>query len=181
MGEPEKQLVAEAEPGQGNDPAPLSWNVFKMQYCGCWSHTSTPGLKAPKDMQKQEFGELVARVCERLFWTSAEGRRARLNKLVRCSVFQELHTSGELHYHFPVLADRPWSCVPLQRALRADGIAVEFSTTHDYYWTTFIYLRVPGDRPGDKKEADLDLDPWLSQGHPSLNDTLREIPRCTCL
>jgi len=173
--EAEGQLVVPE--GLNQSLAAVDWNVFKMQYCGCWSHTSMPGLKAPRDMPKAEFGELVQRLCERLFRTSSERRRTRLNKLGLCSVFQELHANQEVHYHFPVLADRPWSCVPLQRALRAEGIAVEFSTTHDYYWTTFIYLTVPGDGPDDKKEGDLDRNPWLGPGHPTVLDTLKDIPR----
>ena len=135
--------------------------LAKEQYCGCWAHPQTAGLKAPKDMAKAELGELLLRLADQHFRSTTNSRRQRLNRLRLCSVFGEDHADGNLHYHFPISADRPWSYVPLQQALRREGIAVEFSTTHDYYWTTFMYLAVPGSNPGDKREEDLDLDPWL--------------------
>ena len=92
----EAQLVAPE--GRNQNVAAADWNVVKMQYCGCWAHTSTPGLKAPRDMPKADFGELVQRLCEGLFRTSSERRRTRLNKLGLSSVFQELHANQELHY-----------------------------------------------------------------------------------
>ena len=148
-----------------------------MQYHGVWSHSDHPERKSPEDMPKQEFGELLLRLTEKVFRKSSESRRARLNKLNLAAVFQELHTSGKPHYHFPVLADRPWSYEPLKKELRKEMIFVEFSVEHDYYWTNFVYLTVPGTSPGDKTEEDLDSDPWLSPGHLSLKETLQNIPR----
>jgi hypothetical protein len=104
-------------------------------------------------------------------------KRARLNRLTRHSVFAEKHACGALHYHFPCLAEMPWSFVPLTRALRMEGIYVDFSCTHDYYWTTIVYLAVPDSMPGRKTEADLDHEPWLSPGHPAVRELLEDMPR----
>jgi hypothetical protein len=65
----------------------------------------------------------------------------------------------------------------LKRVLRAQGIHVEFSSDHDYYWTSFVYVAVPSAVPGGKTDVDLDQDPWLSPGHPSVRDTLADMPR----
>lgn len=161
-----------AGPADGADYIP-----HRMQYHGTWSHSDDPTRKSPESMSKQEFGDLVIRLSDRVFRRSAQARRTRLNKLVQSAVFSELHANGKPHYHFPVLADRPWHVEPLKRELRNEGIFVEFSADHDYYWTTFVYLCIPGTGPGDKTEADLDKDPWLSPGHPTVMDTLKAIPR----
>lgn len=161
-----------------SSPTPhVNWDTFKMQYHGCWPHSDDPFRKSPEDMPKEEFGELLLRLGEQCFRKSAESRRSRLNKISQASVFQELHMSGKPHYHFPILADHAWSFEPLKRALRDERIFVDFSTEHDYYWTTFIYLCVPGSSPGDKKAEDLDSSPWLSPGHLSVKETLQNIPR----
>ena len=156
---------------------PVNWNVFKMQYHGTWPHTEDPNKKSPEDTTKQEFGELVLRLADKVFRRTSDSRRARLNKVAQCAVFMEPHASGKPHFHFPILADRPWSSEPLKKELRAEGIFVDFSTDHDYYWTTFIYLCVPGTNPGDKKAEEIDSDPWRSPGHPTVRETLGNIPR----
>ena len=109
---------------------------WRRQYLGSWSHTSDPEKKAPKDMDKASFGELVLAVSGSLFKAAARsGKRARLNAMDKVSVWEEKHANGELHYHFPCLANDTWSFVPLARALRKEGIYVDFSCEHDYYWT----------------------------------------------
>merc|ERR1719456_891455 len=129
---------------------------LKQQYPGIWSHTDKQELKAPKDMTKADFGELLMRCAAEIFRKTLETRRSRLNRLLKACVFAELHESGETHYHFLLLAEYPWSFVPLARTLRAEGICVDFSDGHDYYWTGFVYLSVPGLGPAKKKECDLD-------------------------
>ena len=166
-----------SDPAGDDDGTALGWGVFKMQYMGTWSHTDAADKKAPESMSKHDFGELVMTKAGVLFRASQNARRVRLNRLAKIAVFGEAHVSGKRHYHFSVLADKPWSPIPLQRALRTERIFVEFSTTHEYYWTTFIYLSVPGSNPGDKKEEDIDQDPWLSPGHPTVMDTIKDIPR----
>ena len=148
-----------------------------MQYHGTWSHSDHPNRKSPEDMPKHEFGELLLRLAEKVFRRSSESRRCRLKKVINCAVFQEPHASGKPHYHFPILADRPWSSEPLKRELRSESIFVDFSCDHDYYWTTFVYLCVPGSGVGEKRAEDIDNDPWLSPGHLSTNATLSNIPR----
>ena len=117
------------------------------------------------------------RCAAEIFRKISETRRSRLNRLLKACVFAELHESGETHYHFLLLAEYPWSFVPLARTLRAEGICVDFSDGHDYYWTGFVYLNVPGLGPAKKKECDLDHEPWLSPDHPSVAETIRDIPR----
>jgi len=129
-------------------------------------------------MGKAQFGELLLATSAVTFAKSHEtGKRARLNRMGKMSVFEELHQSGFPHFHFPCAAEDPWTYGPLKAALRAKGICVEFSEEHDYYWTTFMYLSVPSALPGGKTEKDLDLDPWLSPGHPTTKETLEDIPR----
>lgn len=171
-GDDSAAVVAAGAQASGPD-----WSTFKMQYHGCWPHSDDPNKKSPENMPKDEFGELLMRLSEQCFRRSSETRRSRLNKVSQASVFQEPHASGKPHYHFPILAAHPWSFEPLKRALRDEGIYVDFSTEHDYYWTTFIYLCVPGSSPGDKKAEDLDAEPWLSPGHLSVKETLQSIPR----
>ena len=167
--------VAVAPPAQV--VLPLQPRAFKMQFHGTWSHTNKPGRLSPKDMPKHVLGDLVMKTQSGLFQATAASRGTRLNRLTKVSVFEEKHASGDLHYHFPTLAEHPWYCGPLQQKLGEQGIDVDFSTAHDYYWTTIVYLAVPGTGPNDKREEDLDPDPWLSEGHPPIIDCLKEIPR----
>lgn len=161
-------------------PAPQTQGkrLMRRQCTGTWSHTSDPTKRAPGSMPKHEFGELLLSTCERLSQAShGEGKRQRINKLDKCSVSGEKHKTGFLHYHFPIKYDEPCCFLALARALRAEGIYVNFSPAHEYYWTSFAYLNVPDAMPGGKLEADIDHDPWLSPGHPSVRDTLEDMPR----
>ena len=63
---------------------------------------------------------------------SAE-KRARANRVLKCSVFEEKHQSGEVHYHFPILAEEQFGCSGLARELRKASIHVGFSDEHSYY------------------------------------------------
>jgi len=151
----------------------------KQQYLGTWSHTGLQGLKAPRDMQKQDFGQLLMRLLEEIFRSpSADGaQRARVNRVEKVSVFAELHANGEVHYHFVILAAEPFSYVWLKQRLAAQKICVDISTSHSYYWTGFVYLSVPGADPDGKVTGDLDAEPWLSPGHPTVQETIQAIPR----
>lgn len=103
---------------------------------------------------------------------------ARANALLKAAVVDERHASGEVHKHFALLADKPFLPNALQNHLRKKhGINVHFSATHDFYWTTFVYLTVPGEGPDQKKLEDLDADPWLTVGHPPVREELLNIPR----
>ena len=130
-------------------------------------------------MLKSDVGDLLTRVFNSIFTGAmANGsQRTRHNRLLKAAVFEEKHTSGEIHYHFTMLADDAWCFVPLVRALWAEKICVDMSSSHDYYWTSFIYLTVPGAGPNNKTEADLDASPWLSAGHPPVKDMIADIPR----
>ena len=154
-----------------------SSRFWKQQYMGTWSHTDCRTLTAPKDMAKAIFGNLLLRLLTAIFRAAADEHRARLHSVTKVSVFAEHHANGHVHYHFPVLAEYPWSPDALQSALRAENIAVDFSKTHEYYWTTFVYLAVPGVGPEQKQEQDLDHEPWLSPEHPAVAETIKDIPR----
>ena len=166
--------VAEGKEGHQNQRAPGS---FKMQFLGTWTHTARPDLKAPRDATRAAFGELLLRLLAGIFRVVEGGRRRCTNRVIKVAVFRELHENGEAHFHFPILAERPWYTGPLKDALRNEGIAVDFSGDHDFYWTTMVYLTVPGTLPGQKREEELDAEPWLCPGHPSIPETLQEMPR----
>ena len=89
------------------DAAPLvDWKCRKQVYVGTWSHTDRHDLKAPRDMGKGDFGLLLVRLLGEIFRKQSEdsGQRSRLNRVDKVSVFQELHSNGEIHYHFILLS-----------------------------------------------------------------------------
>ena len=108
------------------DWAPRGAAVAQLIRVGCWAHTDLPNRRAPESMSKQEFGELLLRLCEECFRQTSEARRARLNKVEKLGVWQEFHANGKPHYHFPVLASRPWLVNTLKRALEKESIHVCF-------------------------------------------------------
>ena len=163
---------------EANDAALPPKKLWRRLYNGTWSHTNDPGKKAPRDMPKAEFGALILTLLGQAFQKATEPpKKARLNQVTKASVWDEPHQNGQPHYHFPILAEGPWTYLPLQRALRQEGIYVEFSSEHDYYWTSIVYVATPSPLPSGKKEAELDQEPWLSPGHPSVRETLEDIPR----
>ena len=156
----------------------------KRQFHGTWSHTCDPNLKAPEQMPKHEFGELLVQLFDDYVCRNGSAdvrKRSRLNKLGKLGVWAELHkhgrAAGKAHYHFPVLAEEPWDFHPLQQALRNRKIYVDFSMEHDYYWTNVVYLATPSALPEGKTQMELDHDPWLSPGHPTVADCLEDMPR----
>ena len=152
--------------------------IWKRQFLGTWSHTDDTNKKAPRSVSKADFGDILLRMLAGCFEAATNGpKRTKLNQVLRVSVWEEKHQNGMPHYHFPVLAEHPWYSDTLQRTLRAEGMYVEFSSDHDYYWTSFLYVAVPCAMPGGKAQADLDEDPWLSAGHPSVRTTLEDMPR----
>ena len=76
-----------------------------------------------------------------------------------------------------MVCENSWTFGLLARALRQEGVYVDFCSTHAYYWTSFMYLRVPGSSPDSKRAEDLDKTPWLGPGHPTVLETLADIPR----
>ena len=154
--------------------------MWRRMYNGTFSHSDKPGHKSPQDMSKGEFAALVVYLFAKEYGASqgqSNRKRARTNKLAKLAVFAERHKSGKPHFHFPLFAEHQWNPAQLKAALRACGVYVEFSAEHDYYWTAIVYCSVPGDSPDGKKEEDLDPDPWLSDGHASIRETLEDMPR----
>jgi len=173
-GAPAAEAPAAAAPAAEADAVPDAQAArdYKRQYLGTWSHTDLDGLKQPADLSKGELGELVMRLSADTF---AVQHRNRVRKV---AVVDERHADGKLHKHFAMLAELPWGTHALEVALRRERIYVQFSSTHDYYWTTFAYLTVPGDGPDHKGPGDIDPDgPWLSPGHPSVRESLLDVPR----
>ena len=142
---------------------------YKRQYLGTWSNPKHGDHKSPGSMSKMDFGTLVMQVVERVF-----GRR---NRLCKMAVFDEPHADGTVHKHFAMLCEKPWAYHQVVKELRSEGIYVWFSASHDYYWTTLVYLCVPGTGSNDKKAEHLDPSPWLSPGHPTVKEQLMDIPR----
>ena len=130
----------------------------QRQYLGTWARST---------MAKATFGDLLWKLGKACF-------RGSNNFIRKASVFEELHQDGSSHLHFPVLADKPWSWLSLWRRLRKQGISVHWSSAHSYYWGALIYVAVPSEsKPKDK----LDSQPWLSPDHPTMEESLRDIPR----
>ena len=99
-----------AAPAPPLEPAMLdTGHRRKQQYPGTWSHTDRTDIKAPKELPKPDFGTLLMRLMDTIFRAGpADGtRRSRQNRVQRISIFQELHESGEIHYHFNILAELP--------------------------------------------------------------------------
>eukprot|EP00973_Karenia_brevis_P036866 5079268-Karenia_brevis.AAC.2 len=169
------RLIQESVPAESAGKQKSPWRRLFM---GTWSHTDDETKKAPKDMPKREFGELLWQLAEQVFQKAREsGKRSRLNHMSKVSVWVELHQNGYPHYHFPCLAEDLWSYVPLARALRERGICVDFKAEHDFYWSAIVYLAVPSALPGGKQETDLDPAPWLSPNHALIREVLEDIPR----
>jgi len=129
-----------------------SEHLFRRQFLGTWSHTELPGLKKPSEMSKEEFGHLVLELSVKASGMPCPqrvqgGNRLRTYRILKLCVVDERHQSGEVHKHFPILADKPFRAGRLQSLLQEKGIAVRFSDTHDYYWTTFLYVTVPRHLP----------------------------------
>jgi hypothetical protein len=171
-------ILDEVEP-----PAPLieaagSQELWRRQHHGVWSHTDSPNRKAPKDIAKNEYGELLCSLLLASFATHASAsKRVRCNKISKASVFKEFHAHGFAHYHAIVLCEAPWSPLGLKRVLQEQGIYVEWNSEHDYYWTNFVYLTVPSTGPAGKTYDQLDQTPWLSEGHADIRATLLDMPR----
>ena len=147
--------------------------VQKRQFLGTWSHTDLPGFKKPSDLTKEAFGDLL--LAEgKVYFLGTRRLGARCNQVLKAAVVDELHQNGEVHKHFPLLADKPFCPRGLQRLFREKHrIAVHFSDTHDYYWTTFLYIAVPS---AAKPLSVIDKKPWLSPGHPPVVETLLQMP-----
>jgi len=121
--------------------------IYRRQFLGTWSHTELAGLKKPSELSKEEFGHLVLELAAKASGMAFRGRGSHNFRILKLCVVDERHQSGEVHKHFPILADKPFSAGRLQSLLREEGIAAQFSDMHDYYWTTFIYVTVPPNLP----------------------------------
>ena len=57
----------------------------KAQYLGTWSHTERADLKKPRDLTKQEFGDILMRVLADIFRAPAQGQARQRTKRQRVS------------------------------------------------------------------------------------------------
>jgi len=130
-------------------------------------------------LTKEEFATILMDGLKVVFgqqeWPHDQQRARRPNAMLKLCVVDEVHqTNGQIHKQFALLADKPWIAGPFKKWLRkTHNIAAHFSIEHEYYWTSFLYLTVPSDK---KPLADLDPDPWLSQGHPPVDEQLLDMP-----
>lgn len=129
-----------------------------------FSHPSSPDMKAPKDFTKQEFGNLLLSKAAELY--------TNRNKVLRLSVFEEKHESGESHFHCPMSLDKPQRPTRLREALAKEKVYVYFQTEHTYYWGILVYLAIP-----TPQKQHVDTSPWLGPGHLPVEECLAEIPR----
>ena len=92
----------------------------------------------------------------------------------RMCVFQELHKTGEVHYHIAVSAENSFRFVAHKRALlQRWGLASHWSS-HDGYWSCVKYGYLPSPK---KPQASLDKHPetWQRVGqHPPLSEMAQE-------
>ena len=66
--------------------------LWKRQHSGTWSHTDDANKKAPRDMTKSAFGDMLLRTFAEVFRKAADPpKRAKLNQVVKLSVWQEPH------------------------------------------------------------------------------------------
>ena len=101
---------------------------------------------------------------------------ARRNQTLKAAVVEEPHQSGEMHKQFAFLADKPFASGGMKRLFREKhNIALHFSDSHDYYWTTFVYITVPSDK---KPVSGIDPEPWLSPGSSLLSSPETRPSRC---
>ncbi|CAE6960478.1 unnamed protein product [Symbiodinium sp. CCMP2592] len=129
---------------------------------GVWATPSQDGLRRPSEVSKSDFAAILGRLL----------RETLGIMLMKYSIFQEEHASGERHYHFPVLSDRPVSSLGLEKALRQERIYAHFSSAHEYYFGVILYLSVP-----TEKKPTVDREPFLSDEHESIHDILANPPR----
>jgi hypothetical protein len=96
------------------------------------------------------------------------------NTVEKIMVFRELHSDRHVHYYAVVLAARPYSWAPVQKALRdGDRVFTTFGGTHSYFWTAVVYAGVPSEH---KAPEELDASPWHSHGR-TLREELMDMPR----
>ena len=173
QGRPPPAAQAPDEAGAEQEQEEADADGYRRQYLGTWSHTDLPGLRKPADLTKEQFGDLLLAVAKEHF-VKTKRPGARRNQTLKAAVVEEPHQSGEMHKQFAFLADKPFASGGMKRLFREKhNIALHFSDSHDYYWTTFVYITVPSDK---KPVSGIDPEPWLSPGHPPVADALLEIP-----
>lgn len=123
-------------------------------------------MRTPESVGKANFGKMIEEILAK-HWEARNN-----NKLLRLSVFEEVHSSGEKHFHSPVLADKPFVAGPLEKGLREQRIYVYIETSHEFYWSLMCYLSIPR-----AEKPQIDSQPYLSSGHPSIMSCLQDIPR----
>ena len=144
-----------------NEPKPR--RLYHIVF-SCPKPENRETMRTPESVGKEAFGKLIEEKLETLW----QGR----NKLLRLSCFEEIHHSGEKHFHCPLVADKPFVSGPLHRALKEDKIFVYIETSHEFYWSLMCYLSIP-----TAEKPDIDRSPYLSSGHPSILSCLEDIPR----
>jgi hypothetical protein len=144
-----------------NEPKPR--RLFHLVF-SCPKPENRDRMKTPESVGKEAFGKLVESKLEEL-WQER-------NKLLRLSVYEELHQTGEKHFHCPLLADRPFVPGPLERSLQAEGLNVYMESSHDFYWSLLLYLSVP-----TVEKPTVDRAPYLMANHPDILSCLQDVPR----
>lgn len=139
--------------------------------------TSADGHKLvpPKTFTPAQIGGLFLAALA----ATQDGRLQPLAFLL-LSVFLERHSSGEVHYHIALLADRCFRFTPLKRQLlRANGLASHWSCSHEGYASCVAYCYLPSPK---KPMEELDPNPWLwaanNAAHPPLAEASRAPVTC---
>ena len=122
-------------------------------------------VKTPDSLGREGFACLLQKTAEEIF----EDR----NRLTKFSVWKEFHKNGKSHLHAVCLLDKPGISNPWLKALKRENCHVYFEHgASEYYWSVILYLAVPS-----ATKPQVDTAPFLSESHPSIEETLKDIPR----
>lgn len=119
----------------------------------------------PENLGKAGFAKLLQEVTDQHF-----GDR---NKVIKFSIFEERHADNSVHLHCAMLCDRPCVSGPLVRLFKEKKVYTYFeSSATEYYFSLIVYLSIPS-----ATKPACDPAPFLSEGHPTILETLQEPPR----
>ena len=130
------------------------------------------GLQAPGHYDRQQIVHAMRHVFASPVYdisdVANQNRSTNGVALERVCVFQERHSTGEVHYHVAVSAANSFRFMPYKRALlQYWGLASHWSS-HDGYWSCVRYGYLPSPK---KPQSSLDEHPetWQHEGqHPPL-------------
>lgn len=119
----------------------------------------------PETLRKAGFAKLLQEVTDHHF-----GDR---NKVIKFSIFEERHADNSIHLHCAMLCDRPCVSGPLVRLFKQKKVYTYFeASATEYYFSLILYLAVPS-----ATKPSCDPAPFLSEGHPTILETLQDPPR----